>query len=270
LCYSGGLGIHAARVAADGSPIDAVAPLNFTDALSFALATNGADSLVVYDGRSGETSTLIIPPDGDQLQMNGPRPFFRWFTPAMSGAAWDGRQYLAASHYGTALPFTGSTDSRWWLAVTRIAAAGMAVSAAVTTTNRPEITPPSIATNLLGEFVIVQSELMTGTPRIQTYVASQFAPAPPLPAAPELTSAMFNGSSTSVTWRSDGRDVEGYVVDEEPRGWIPLAVTDRNARSAVVGFSRGALRVRAFNASGLSDASEPVAITMPRRRATGH
>ncbi len=267
LCYSGGHGIHTARVAADGFPIDTVAPLRFPDALNTALASNGADSLVVYDGRNGETSGFIVSPNGDQLQTNEPRTVFRWFTPAWSSAAWDGRGYLVASRYGTALPTGELGDNRWWLAVTRISPDGTAVSASVTTTNPPEGTPPSIAANSLGEFVILQSELTGDIPRVQTYVASQFEPSPPLPAVPELISAMFNGRSTTVTWRSDGRNVEGYIVDEEPRAWIPLVIADRNARSAVLSITRGALRVRAFNAAGISDASDAVPISVLRRRA---
>ena len=100
---------------------------------------------------------------------------------------------------------------------------------------------------------------------------------PALPTAPR--NVVVNGSRDNfvVSWEPTSNDATGFVVEVLPAlygGTFDLSsVVTGDQRSVSIRYytAASAVRVRAVNAGGMAEASEPVPVVkpLPRRRAMG-
>ena len=237
--------------------------VNFLDAH---LASSGHDFMVAYDFYSASdgvqlASRRIVATDGDP-KIDPAVPIFQWPRPMASSVTWNGTDYVAAWRYGT--------RSNWWLSEARITGSAFPARR-VTSSGIPDRqVAPAIAANAAGESVIAVSESLTlgETPRLRVYAESEIdALPPPLPAAPSAVYLSGSKSRTTVTWQSDGRNVDGFLVEQLFGGYREIvAVASADARSIVVDASSPDIRVRAINASGESEPTFAI-VNPPRRRA---
>jgi len=244
--------------------------VNFMDAH---LAASDHDFLVIYDHQPlindyqhlttvvSEVSTRRIVVTDTALQIGPAIPLFQWFGPTSSSVTWNGQDYVAAWRYGS-----GST---WWLTSARVNTTAFP-DRRVTASGVPDRqVEPAIASNASGVSVIVASESPTpGEPaRLRAYAEGELDSLPPLPSAPYGVSATTTGSTTTVSWQSDGGDIAGFAVvrfntDYWDNGTV-IATAAANERSVVI-TGPPSVRVLAFNARGLSE----VGVTAPRRRSS--
>lgn len=239
--------------------------VNFMDAH---LTTSGHDFLVIYDHHPlttivSEVAARRVIATDTTVQIDPAITLFQWFGPTSSSVTWNGQDYVAAWRYGS-----GST---WWLTSARVTTSAFPDRRATASGVPDRQVKPAIASNAAGESVIVVSESTTpGEPaRLRAYAERELDPLPPLPASPSGVSVTGTASSFTVHWQSDGRDVAGFVVERASPGWdnALIIVTAASDERSVVVSGTPSVRVRAFNASGLSEPSEVGVIS--RRRAAG-
>jgi hypothetical protein len=121
---------------------------------------------------------------------------------------------------------------------------------------------------------VVISEVRGDSARARGYFTNEMSPMPPPPSAPVDVSVVKGQYNLTVTWRASSTDESGFLIESRAPhssnfGFV-LAVP-ANTRSATIYSSQvDSIRVRAFNAGGVSDPSGAVPVTAPRRRATGH
>jgi hypothetical protein len=181
-----------------------------------------------------------------------------------SSVTWNGTDYVAAWRY--------AIHSAWWLTTARIATSAFPARRVISTGIPDRQVAPAIAANAAGEIVIAVSESSTpGEPaRLRAYAESEMdALPPPLPAPPSAVYISGSESRATVTWQSDGRDVAGFIVEQFDRTYGEVFATlPADAHSLVVDNVSINVRVRAFNASGQSEAV-PAFINPSRHRAAG-
>jgi len=237
---------------------------NFLDAH---LASSDHDFLVTYDYSISSgvqlASRRVVATDGDP-KIDPAIPVFQWPRPMASSVTWNGTDYVAAWRYGT--------GSNWWLSEARITGSAFPARRLTSSGIPDRQVAPAIAANAAGESVIAVSEALTlgETPRLRVYAESEIdALPPPLPAAPSAVYVTGSKSRATVTWQSDGRDVDGFLVEQLFGGYREIfAIASADARSIVVDASSLDIRVRAINASGESEPAAAI-INPTRRRAAG-
>jgi hypothetical protein len=239
---------------------------NFLDAH---LAGSGHDFMVTYVHypvtllTSEVAARRVIATDAVP-QIEAAVPLFQWFGPMSSSITWNGTDYVAAWRYGAA--------STWWLSEARVSASAFPARRLTASGIPDRQIAPAIAANAAGESVIAVSEALTpGEPvRLRSYAESEIAALPPpLPSTPFAVYVTGSAARASVNWQSDGRDVAGFIVERVYSDYEEIvAIASADERSVVINNGSLDFRVRAFNASGESDAAAGIA-NPPRRRAAG-
>lgn len=246
------------RFAADGSPSAAqpamlIAP--FVDIWSARIATNGSTVAVAVDA-DDHVDVIVVQPD---LTISR-RTLFQWSylngygNSSASDIAFDGTSYVVA--------WRARDGVRSWLETARLTADGNAIPLTRGALQIDDVRifddgRPSIGGAAFTDTPIVVSE---GN-RIRAY----FGDLPGAPAAP-MPPRNFESDGLHLTW-GGGDGAEGFLVLRHTGGVYPLAVVrDGTARATNLPFDyHTALRVRAYNAGGVTDLDEG-----QRRRAAHH
>jgi hypothetical protein len=257
--------VLAARAAGDGTPLDA-APISVVASTPFQaiddvdVAAGGPAALIAIDRRARI--------DLAELRFDGvsssTRTLFEWIHAGTrwlaSDVAFDGSGYVVGWRF---------QDSRKaFTAVERIGAGSVRQS---TPAGLPTIPAVSVALNAGREAAIVASEVFTRgeSPRVTATFAADIPFAPEPPAMPRGLAAHIAGTSVSVSW-SAVAGVEGYVVETEQGAMLGNAPAGATELEIPYPY-RGSLRVRAYNAGGLSAPSPAVIVgLLPRRRSARH
>jgi hypothetical protein len=253
-------------LAADGTLLGK--NLFFADFLDAHLASSGHDFLVTYDHYAYPAHGVqlaarrIVTTDADPA-IDDAIPLFQWFGTMSSSVTWNGTDYVAAWRYGA--------GSSWWLSEARVMTSAFPARRLTASGIPDRLVSPAFASNEAGESVIAVSEsVILGEPaRLRAHPESDLATLPPpLPAMPFAVTAMGSASSATVYWQSDGRDVDGFIVERVYGDSAEIiAIPSAGDRSIVISGTLN-VRVRAFNASGESEPAAAI-VNLPRRRAAG-
>jgi hypothetical protein len=252
------------RVSADGDAINN-SPLTISGThLRAHVASSGADSLIVLDGR-GEVSAVIAHDDESGLTLNAETPLFRWFTEVWSDVVWDGAMYTAGWRYA------GADLS--WIGAAHVTRSGLPLDYRMLATGTLRSAwwgRPSIAVNEAGvtAFAVSEGAGLSSIDGARLYLASELAPMPAPPPAPKNVVSYFSGNTARIDWQSDDA-TGGFVIE----WWSPLdqawhfyRTVLSDARTTTVYASVGNLfRVRAF----ASAASSGIAPATEKKRAVG-
>jgi hypothetical protein len=254
------------RVSTDGDAVDS-APLVITGShLRAQIASSGAGSLIVLDGR--EEITTIVAHDADDLTLEAEAPLFRWFSDVLSAVAWDGAAYTVGWQY------TGANTS--WIGAAHVTRSGLPFDYRVTALDADPSTRwglPSMAANDAGAtaFVISDAAGLLAFARARLYLTSELAPMPAPPRAPRNAVSSFAGNTARIDWQSGDDAAAGFLVE----AWSPYFQTwylvkrlPGDARSTTVYASIGDIvRVRAFGPGGVSEGTISSIGSASRRRA---
>ena len=259
---------YAIRVAADGTPIDSTPAtidkpesVNRYAAARATVASNGTDFLVALDDDSGAV-LLNVHADGASIVMDPPKKIFDWFYFVTNDIRWNGHDYVVASRY--------SMGTKTWLSLEHLSPSGDLASRGVAELAKYDVAPPAVASNSLGESVVVTSEVVSDppVPRVRAYVDADFLPAPARPSPPTNVTAIGTPASFTMTW-SVGPDAEGVVLETTFGTYTTFAAVPASEHSHT--FNNPGITsvvIRTFNAGGMSDAVGAILQTPPRRRAT--
>ena len=254
-CASGENFTFAARLAPNGVLRDAVA-LEVPAASTLSLATSGAEFLLLGD----RTATAIDASSTPRVL--GSREIFNWN--ALGDVTWDGTSYAVALRY---------RGARWHLSVTHLDRNANVVGTrrGVETLPPDQFLPPSIAASLASSAVVaVQEGDAVDGARAVIYAENAMAPLPAPPPPPSNVRSHRVGGRYEVTWEpSNGTDVELYRVEALviEAGWIGIQEVPADHPLRIT-TDYEHVRVRAFNAGGLSEPALPS--TTPKRRSARH
>lgn len=261
-------GIAVMRLASDGTAIDSNPKFFPVRATNFRLASSGQNSMIVSDmygyvDQSFSVQANSVDASGTEIEMGPAVTLFRWLTPMISNITWDGMEYVATWRYGAA--------DKQWIGRTRFTqqmTAALELSAEVgpiKVEDRPAIAAIAPRTSLVA---FSEVPFAGSLARIRTQQEWETRLRPPVPPAPLITSAVGTSRATVVTWQMAPVEVDGFVIEAS----YPFAGTSSiltavpaDARSAVVSPPSSYVRMRAFNAGGLSEPTASVPITAPPR-----
>jgi hypothetical protein len=271
LCFNNGCRTidrsRAMRVAADGAPREVIAEPLAVNAPRSSVASNGRDFLVLANG--ADLLGITVHGDGT-LRADAPLAIFRWFANVYGDVAWNGSEYLVTWRYSD-----GQTPR---LAFARVTSTVRDQAAVTVGAQDDRVTAPRIATNAAGQAQIATYETRQagGPTRVTLYTPDELAPLPARPAAPKLTGVVALATNTySIQW-SGTPDASGYIVETRDNyGFYYIIATAPAGATSVTGevFNRAAVRVRGWNAGGLSDPSNELSQTgtpPSRRRSAAH
>ena len=239
-----------ARLRNDGQLLDA-APLELPAATTLAVATSGREFLVLAD----TTAHAVDATDAPRLVAS--RRLLEW--KAMGDVTWDGSSYAVALRYH---------GLNWHLSVTHLDRTAAPIGAPVgTTTLAPDVLePPSIAAILPSSALVAlqEGDAQDGT-RAVVYSERAMMPLPAPPSPPRNVRIMAANGGYEVTWDAPATgDVELYWVEGLTYGgawaWVGIVPATQPLR---IRSPFATVRVRAFNAGGASEFTEP-----PSRRRT--
>jgi hypothetical protein len=258
---------YAVRVAADGTPLDQT-PASIDrpkSSISYAaaratVASNGAEFLVALDKDSG-AAVVNVHTDGASIVTDPAKQIFDWFAFVTNDITWNGHDYVVASRY--------SMVTKTWLSLAHLSPSGDVLSRGVAELAKFDTTPPAVASNSLGESVVVIAEAVSDPPvqRIRAYVDADFIAAPPRPSPPTNVAATGTPANFTLSWNVPP-GAEGIAV--QPNGApftfavIPAPDHSHTFDNTAVSY----VTVRAFNAGGLSDPVTTGVWAPPRRRTT--
>jgi len=249
------------RVSAGGIAIDPI-PVRVPGVHNRAhVASSGAESMIALDddrssiGKPSDTTAMIVRDDGAGLQLGPEIPLFSWVNSHGSDVAWNGSRYVVAWRY--------TFGPQGWIGAKTISQSGLPLASLFTpTAGLPEgalpYSAPSVATNDAGDAAIVISEVAppSYTARARHYLMSELAPMPLPPAAPRNVVAYVTGTTTHVTWQSDGTQV-GFQIEVSAdfgKNWTQRAFTGDARIATLVSDPRFTLfRVSAFGPGGFSE-----------------
>ena len=275
------LGLSLQRISLDGTPIDKAPIFLALPNSSFRIATSGHELVIASDvasySGSGYYSYRIevrsVRTDGPSLQISAPATVFQWLRPTVSELAWNGREYILSWRYGL-----GSSQ---WMGLTHLSSDLTSFDSRYVETVPDIYDRPSIGTTVAGADILAFSEIPSpGSPaRIHTLSETDMKPTPPPPAAPSIQSAIGTPQSAVVTWKQPGGvEASGFIVDWYSRyanyAPVPVLFLPADARSATVTVTQQGflvtsqdyyLRVRSFNAGGLSEPSAAMHVSLPLR-----
>ena len=271
------------RFGADGTPIDpspvsvpwllAALPRIATSGDQFILA---ADALHVENGALPyAVETRVAHTAGKTLTVDDPVSRFRWTSATASNVEWDGNQYVIAWRYGD--PF-----GHYRIGINRLDGTGVTKSASyidapiIDAADRPAIASAAAGTDLF-TFSAIPSP--GGISRIVSAMSSDERPMPAIPPAPLITSAVGTTRTAFVTWLSAPAELLGFLIENSDpfrnTAWLASSAS-ADARSATIGSPLYAslsryIRMRAFNAAGVSEPTASYPITPPpRNRSARH
>ena len=241
---------------------------------------------MALDGYRGLTLVPITTSSGT-LTVGSPKTLFPWICCTQSDITSDANGYAISWRYPkpSSIPYDPRIlTSQWYLGVAHLTSGGDRYSGTFTSINVAthdlsfDLAGPSTATNRLGDTAVTIREQLPGSvPRVRDYFDWEMTPMPALPTAPR--NVVVNGSRDNfvVSWEPTSNDATGFVVEVLPAlygGTFDLSsVVTGDQRSVSIRYytAASAVRVRAVNAGGMSEASEPVPVVkpLPRRRAMG-
>ena len=292
---SSGVGLY--RLAPDGTPMDFKrrypwAPALYGFIYSWHLASSGTESLLLADEGIGfgsrvnffTTVSSIIHADGPDIQIDPPQIVFEWFDSTMSDVTWDGARYVMSWAYPLLPSTEGSRNpGRGWAVTIAKSAHGERpplISAATTA----GVEALGITANLLGSIAVVSEPRTSGdVSRLRTYTEDDMRPLPKPPPSPQIVSVIPLATKSApgsqgevsgvVTWTVEpGSVVSGFLVEAVyPRngGLVTLGYAGPDDRSFTFRYAIQ-VRVRAFNAGGLSEPSAALYVESVRRRGARH
>jgi hypothetical protein len=265
--------LEVAHVAADGTPLDssstALIPYSeYAAVFGVHLASDGTTVLVSAD-TNFRIETFLLQGDLPPAR----RTFFQWYAFGYydswsrngSDVIFDGASYVIA--------WRPRDGTRNWLGTARVPAnvSDSAFSRQAIPigerSNYADPTPAMAGSARSGTAIVVGE----GT-RLRVYFAGEIPDALPPPLPPRNVLALSNGRSVQITW-GGGEGAEGFIVEREgSNGFFTAGVFSGGAiRTATLNYNlTEALRIRAYNAAGLSEPSPPVVAEQPRRRSARH
>jgi hypothetical protein len=260
--------VEAVRVSADGARLDDAAVILSRNATRAHIASSGTEFVVTFDSGPDLFAVLLFTKGG--LRAEAPIRLFTWFGRLQSDIGWDGRSYVITWLYGV--------DSiAAWLATTHLTA-GVVYASSFVDTARPKVgISPVIASNSIAQSLVLLPEVTSDSPtsRIRAYFDWEMAPLPPAPASPANVVAIGTPNDLSVRWDYPFDDATGFVIERYApyTGGFGVVKTvgaaEHTARITGYGTSE-AVRVRAFNAGGVSSESGSVPVQSPPRRRVTH
>ena len=269
----GGLSLR--RIAADGTLIDKT-PLFVPVSGTSRVATSGRELVIASDvvksveGRNEYSIEVrTVRADGPVLQVSAPTTVFQWTLPTVSGIVWNGTQYALTWKYGMGtVQFVGLQHLSRDLGSTDM----------LYTEETPDMyDPASLATDAAGQEIVAISEIATlgSVARIRTFAPSEMKLTPAAPPTTLITSALGTSQSTVVTWQvSPAAILSGFIIEASyspGNSASTIAVLPPDARTATVwgsgyvGPQSLYVRMRTFNAGGISEPSASVHVVLPMR-----
>jgi hypothetical protein len=281
-------GTWAVHVAGDGAPIGVSPFIEMPDLMtrSATVASNGRDFLVTADG-SRDLLVVPITTTGRTLTVGSPKTLFRWLCCIQSDITSDANGYAISWRYPepSSVPYDPRIRaSQWYLAVAHLNSGGDRYSGAFTSISVAtfdltfDLARLSTASNQLGDTAVTIREQLPGSvPRVRAYFDWEITPMPPPPSPPRNVAVTGSRDNFIVSWESTTNDATGFVVEVLPAlygGTFDFSsVVPGDQRSVSIRYwtVASAVRVRALNAGGMSEASEPVPVVkpLPRRRVIG-
>jgi hypothetical protein len=249
-CRGGTTRTFAARLTNEGQLLDA-APLELPAATTLSVATSGREFLVLADATAHAVDATAAP------RLLGSHRLLDW--KAMGDVTWDGSSYAVALRY---------QGLNWHLSVTHLDRTATATGAPVgTTTLAPDVlVPPSIAAVLPSSALIAlqEGDAQNGT-RAVVYSERAMMPLPAPPSPPRNVRVTAANGGYEVTWDAPATgEVELYWIEGLTYGgawaWVGVVPATQPLR---IRSPFATVRVRAFNAGGASEPTEP-----PQRRRT--
>jgi len=264
---------QAIRLTADGSPMDGAATrITATRTMSAGarahVASNRAGEFLITTDEENVVTAHRVRGDSSELQIDSAIPIFTWWNSVASDVVWDGRDYVVSWRYGF-------YAERAWIGTTQVASSGSAFSPLVIETGTPDVlTAPAISSNDLGDTFVVVSEMHGDSARARGYFTNEMSQTPPPPSPPINVSVVKGQYNLAVIWQASSTDESGFVIESRAPhssafGFV-LAVPANTRRATIYSSQVDSVRIRAFNAGGVSDPSAAVPVTAPRRRVTGH
>ena len=274
-------GLSLRRIAADGTPIDKAPVFLPLSTASIRIATSGREFVIASDVRRNDglgeeyrygIEVRTVRADGPVLQVSAPTTVFRWPQPTVSTIAWNGTQYALTWKYGLGTAqFVGLQHLSRDLARTDLLYAQLT----------PEThDPAALAANAAGQEILAVSEIATpaSVARIRTFAPSEMKLTPAPPPTTLITSAVGTALSAIVTWQvSPTAILSGFIIEDSnplyPNYAHAIAVAPPDVRSSTVVLSLygnvppqlSYVRMRTFNAGGISEPSASVHVVLPMR-----
>ena len=264
---------NAVRIAMDGQPIDK-APVS----LSIFGKSDSPTSLAGGEGQffairqedHGSLRGVMVQADASSISVKPARTYFDWFGFLQPSVAWNGSAFTLLMRYSQ---FLGRMQVSLDGAPGPLRATSNGTYEGVAGEFDFWINPPApvSATNLGGRELDLNAEirLPSQTFQVVAHQPSELSEVR-IPNAPEVNSVTGAGRVATVHWSDRSADEEGFLV--EPRDYILLysarSVVPTNTTSATVRTSSPILsvRVRSFNAAGISAPSPEVAPVAVRKR----
>lgn len=261
------------RVSTDGEPIDKtpIELMIFGQGESpTSLAGGAGHFFAVRQENNGSVRGVVIHADASSITVNPPRTYFDWFGFLQPSVSWNGSEFSLLMRYsqffGTMPVSLDGTPG-----TLRATSNGLYQEVSGVFDSYIGTPAPSSATSLSGRELILNAEVR---PPAKTYQIVAYQPSELLeaqrPNAPELDSVLGSGTVATVRWTDRSTDEEGFLVETSSSiGQFSYpSVVPANTSSATVRsfFLILSVRVRSFNAAGISAPSREVAPVAVRKR----
>lgn len=263
---------YAALLDPSGAPLGTSVLHIRSDAAHISVASSGREFLVLTEGRTDATVTIIHASES-VLTTATTRELFAFPGPVRGDVAWDGSEYVVAVRYSAFI-----SDSRYpfpsYVALRRLNAAGVEVGVPRARTidlldsvAAPGVAAPSVAGGPSGAVIVLHEARPGDSARVAAYGERELPLLPAVPAAPAVVSAWrLDNTALELTWEA-AAGADGYIIETALSAdhFARNAVLPGNLRTATVSTfgTNLPVRVRAFNAGGLG---APSALTTPRER----
>ena len=261
------------RVAPDAEPIDKtpIKLMIFGQSESpTSLAGGGGQFFAVRQENNGSVRGVMVQADASSITVNPPRTYFDWFGFVQPSVSWSGSAFTLLMRYSQ---FLGKMQVSLNGTPGTLRATSNGLYQEVAGVFDSYIGPPapSSATSLSGRELILNAEIR---PPAQTYQIVAYQPSELLevqrPNAPEVDSVLGSSTAATVRWTDRSTDEEGFLVETSGSigqfsypSVVPANTTSATVRSS---FPILSVRVRSFNAAGISAPSREVAPVAVRKR----
>jgi hypothetical protein len=288
LCLPVSVGVGVMRLTSGFVPVDSSpAVIAWPRAYPSRIATDGDKFVMSVDrigqgnsaGVNGILEIRSIRANTSELQIGEPMQLFTWFTPTASTIARENDRFVVAWRYGD--PFGQQRVGIDYLTETlELRASTYADVPPADVNDAPALLP------LAGQTRFIISEISTpgSSSRIAVHSSAELHTMPAAPPAPFITSAVGSLRSAFVTWQIAAAEVLGFVIEQTNPYYFPAAasrwkVVDASSRSTTLpAFSMSMpdpkdlfIRMRSFNAGGVSDPTAPFPLRPTSRvRAVQH
>ena len=255
--------VRAIRLDRFGSVTDAQSTLVSEDAQRASLASNGRNVLAAIDDEDG-THASLIDARTSTMRVAPPIAVFDTWTLPRSSVVWDGSMYEVV--WRTAMP------DGWHLDMVGISEDGVRGQPTGLLTDPGETTtPPGVSSNgLIVTSEIQHADVSAASARTVAHRVNEMTALPQPPTPPVIVDAVHTSPYVVVvTWKDQSEDEEGFVIEQKtaPGDYYVATTVPANAEQATVSFG-GVVRVRAWNAGGMSAPSSEMEPHAPPRRRT--